>query len=48
MFREKIRINEINTSHELSGRMSNKKSDKICRIGSELNVDSKVEMKYAG
>lgn len=48
MFRENIRMDEIKTSHELSGRISTRKFEKICRITNEYSVDSKIEMKYAG
>lgn len=48
MFRENIRLNEVKISHELSGRINTRKSEKICRIENEYSIDSKVEMKYAG
>jgi hypothetical protein len=48
MFRENIRMNEVKISHELSGRINTRKSEKICRIENEYSIDSKVEMKYAG
>jgi hypothetical protein len=48
MFRENIRMNEVKISHELSGKINTRKSEKICRIENEFSIDSKVEMKYAG
>ena len=48
MFRENIRMNEIKTSHDLSGRINTRKFEKICRIENEFSIDSKIEMKYAG
>jgi len=48
MFREKIRLNEIKTSHELSGKINTRKWEKIGRIENEFSIDSKIEMKYAG
>lgn len=48
MFRENIRIDEIKTSHELSGRINTRKYEKNCRIENEYSIDSKIEMKYAG
>lgn len=48
MFRETIRMNEIKTSHELSGKINTRKFEKICRIENEFPIDSKIEMKYAG
>jgi len=48
MFRENIRMNEIKTSHELSGKIKTGKFEKIGRIENEYSIDSKIEMKYAG
>jgi hypothetical protein len=48
MFRENIRMNEIKTSHELSGKINTRKFEKICRIENEFSIDAKIEMKYAG
>ena len=48
MYRENIRMDEVKTSHELSGKINNRKFEKICRITSEYSVDSKIEMKFAG
>ncbi len=47
MLRETIRMNEIKTSHELSGKINTRKFEKICRIENEYSIDSKIEMKYA-
>jgi len=48
MFRENIRMNEIKTSHDLSGKINTRKFEKISRIENEYSIDSKIEMKYAG
>ncbi len=48
MFRENVRMNEIKTSHDLSGRINTRKFEKISRIDCEYSIDSKIEMKYAG
>jgi len=46
MLRENIKIDEIKTSHELSGKINNKKYEKICKIENEYFINSKIEMKF--
>ena len=37
MFRENVRMNEIKTSHDLSGRINTRKFEKISRIDNEYS-----------
>ena len=46
MLRENIRTDEIKTSHELSGKINNKRQEKTCRIENEYFINSKIEMKF--
>lgn len=48
MFRENTRISEIKVTHELSSRLTNRRSEKISCIDNEYFNDSKIEMKCAG
>lgn len=48
MFRENTRISEIKVSHDLSSRLTNRRSEKISRVDNEYFTDSKIEMKCAG
>jgi len=47
MFRENVKSGEIRVSHELSGRINVKRSERISRFDNDSS-DSKIEMKYAG
>lgn len=47
MFRERTMKDEIKVSHDLSGKINVKKSDKIARFDDEYFMDLRVEMKYA-
>ena len=47
MFRENLKTGEIKVSHDLSARISLKRSERIGRFDNDA-VDAKIEMKYAG
>lgn len=47
MFRERVMKDEIKISHDLSGKINVKKSEKIARFDDEYFMDLRVEMKYA-
>lgn len=48
MFREKMSLNDVRVSHDLSGRINTKRNDKPAGLGRETRLDAKVEMRYAG
>ncbi|HOP61864.1 MAG TPA: hypothetical protein PK358_02060 [Spirochaetota bacterium] len=47
MFRERTIRDEIKITHDLSGKVNVKKSEKIARFDDEYFMDLRVEMKYA-
>ncbi len=46
MFRERTIMDEVKISHDLSGKINVKKSEKIARFNDEY-MDLRIEMKYA-